>query len=130
MPSSRKRLHEVLEEEYVSMYGPLPPPDAGRQLTTDEQRLAYVYEKIHQRGNRTALCISGGGIRSATFGLGVIQGLASAGILKKFDYLSTVSGGGFIGSWLSSWIRRHPEGVAGVERDLQKTDAAIAAHQP
>src|SRR5687767_10152810 len=124
----RQLLHEVLEEEYVSMYGPLPAP--AEPLTTDEQRLAHVYDEIHKRGNRTALCVSGGGIRSATFALGVIQGLASAGILKKFDYLSTVSGGGFIGSWLSSWIRRHPEGVAGVERDLQRTDAAIAAHQP
>jgi hypothetical protein len=126
--SSRQLLHEVLEEEYVSMYGPLPKSE--KPLDTDEKRLAYVYEQIHQRGDRTALCVSGGGIRSATFALGVIQGLASAGILKRFDYLSTVSGGGFIGSWLSSWIRRHPEGVAGVERDLQRTDAGVAAHQP
>lgn len=54
--------------------------------------------------NRTALCLSGGGIRSATFGLGVLQGLARHGLLGQFDYLSTVSGGGYIGSWLSSWI--------------------------
>jgi hypothetical protein len=127
MPSSRQRLHEVLEEEYVSMYGPLPAPE--KPLETEEERLAHVYDEIHKRGNRTALCISGGGIRSATFALGVIQGLASAGILKRFDYLSTVSGGGFIGSWLSSWIRRHEKGVAGVESDLQRTDAGVAAHQ-
>ncbi len=54
----------------------------------------------------TALCISGGGIRSATFALGAIQGLARHGLLDKFDYLSTVSGGGFIGSWLTAWSRR------------------------
>ncbi|MEO6051979.1 MAG: patatin-like phospholipase family protein [Pyrinomonadaceae bacterium] len=53
-----------------------------------------------------ALCLSGGGIRSATFSLGVIQALAKFGMLDKFDYLSTVSGGGYIGSWLSAWIRR------------------------
>lgn len=52
------------------------------------------------------LAISGGGIRSATFGLGVVQSLASRGILEHLDYLSTVSGGGYIGSWLVSWIRR------------------------
>src|SRR5688500_11185845 len=114
------------------MYGPLPKSAEG---LTDEERLARVYDEIHKRAkdpekSRTALCVSGGGIRSATFALGVIQGLASAGVLKKFDYLSTVSGGGFIGSWLSSWVRRHEEGMAGVERDLRKTDAAIAAHQP
>jgi hypothetical protein len=53
-----------------------------------------------------ALCLSGGGIRSATFSLGVLQGLAQRGRLKDFHYLSTVSGGGYIGAWLSAWIRR------------------------
>jgi len=55
-----------------------------------------------------ALCLSGGGIRSATFSLGVLQGLAKKGWLTKFDFLSTVSGGGFIGSWLTVWLRQHP----------------------
>ena len=54
----------------------------------------------------TALCISGGGIRSATFALGAIQGLAERGLLTRFDYLSTVSGGGYIGSWLTAWVNR------------------------
>jgi hypothetical protein len=54
----------------------------------------------------SALCISGGGIRSATFALGVLQGLADQGILSEFDYLSTVSGGGYIGGWLTSWQQR------------------------
>jgi len=36
----------------------------------------------------------------------VIQGLARAGWLPYFHYLSTVSGGGYIGGWLSAWIRR------------------------
>ena len=53
-----------------------------------------------------ALTFSGGGIRSATFNLGVLQGLASANLVSKFDYLSTVSGGGYIGSWLTAWIKR------------------------
>ena len=55
---------------------------------------------------RSALCISGGGIRSATFALGALQGLADLGILQNFDYLSTVSGGGYIGSWLTAWKQR------------------------
>ena len=53
----------------------------------------------------TALCLSGGGIRSATFSLGVLQALAKLHWLEKFTYLSTVSGGGYIGSWLTSWVR-------------------------
>ncbi|MHC4482388.1 MAG: patatin-like phospholipase family protein [Planctomycetota bacterium] len=48
------------------------------------------------------LALSGGGIRSATFCLGVIQALQKHGLLKFIDYLSTVSGGGYIGSCLSS----------------------------
>src|SRR6201999_1250728 len=50
-----------------------------------------------------ALCLSGGGIRSATFALGVMQGLARFGLLNQFHYLSSVSGGGYIASWLSRW---------------------------
>jgi len=55
----------------------------------------------------TGLALSGGGIRSATFNLGVIQSLAGKNLLTKFDYLSTVSGGSYIGSWLSAQICRH-----------------------
>lgn len=46
------------------------------------------------------LSFSGGGIRSATFNLGVLQGLQELDLLRKIDFVSTVSGGGFIGSWL------------------------------
>lgn len=53
-----------------------------------------------------ALALSGGGIRSATFNLGLLQGLARHGFISKIDYLSTVSGGGYIGSWLATWIKR------------------------
>ncbi len=50
------------------------------------------------------LALSGGGIRSATFNLGLLQALAKRGILRYCDYLSTVSGGGYIGSCLSSLL--------------------------
>jgi hypothetical protein len=55
---------------------------------------------------RSALCLSGGGIRSASFALGVLQGLARYDLLRHFNYLSTVSGGGYIGSWLTAWNYR------------------------
>ncbi|MBI5850495.1 MAG: patatin-like phospholipase family protein [Planctomycetes bacterium] len=48
------------------------------------------------------LALSGGGIRSATFCLGVLQVLARQRILDQVDYLSTVSGGGYLGAFLSS----------------------------
>jgi hypothetical protein len=53
-----------------------------------------------------SLAFSGGGIRSATFNLGVLQAFAKAGLLSRFDYLSTVSGGGYVGSWFVAWIKR------------------------
>ena len=52
------------------------------------------------------LALSGGGIRSATFNLGVIQGLAKNNYLTQVDYLSSVSGGGYISAWLVAWIKR------------------------
>lgn len=72
----------------------------------------------------SALCFSGGGMRSASFCLGVLQGMSRFGLigetmsappkpedsrthmLGEFDYLSTVSGGGYIGSWLMAWTKR------------------------
>ena len=52
------------------------------------------------------LALSGGGIRSAAFNMGVLQTLARTGLLVRVDYLSTVSGGGYIGSCVS-WLRAH-----------------------
>jgi hypothetical protein len=73
----------------------------------NEKFTAELYKYIHDLPEkRTALCFSGGGIRSASFGLGLVQGLARYGMLERFDYLSTVSGGGYLGSWLSAWIHR------------------------
>ena len=65
------------------------------------------------------LAFSGGGIRSATFNLGVLQALEAGGILPKVDYLSSVSGGGYVASCYS-WLRARvdpvpPDGAFAVE---------------
>ena len=80
-------------------------------------RLDAIYKCIHEQ-KQAALCFSGGGIRSGTFALGLLQGLARHNLLNKFHFLSTVSGGGYIGSWLAAWIHRHPQGLSGVTTDL------------
>ena len=54
--------------------------------------------------NTVGLAFSGGGIRSATFCLGVAQSLHRYGIFNQVDYLSTVSGGGYLGTFLSSFL--------------------------
>ena len=51
------------------------------------------------------LALSGGGIRSASFGLGVLQTLAACGLSRSLDYVSTVSGGSYAGTALT-WLMR------------------------
>ena len=98
-------LHEVLEAEFAVLHGKLPPDYPSS--VDPSVRLKAIWAAVHELPDkRAAFCISGGGIRSATFGLGILQGLARCGLLDKFHYLSTVSGGGYIGSWLSAWIHR------------------------
>ncbi|MBC7892287.1 MAG: hypothetical protein H7Y12_08750 [Sphingobacteriaceae bacterium] len=87
-------------------------------IQSDETaRLRGVLDSM-RNDNQAALCLSGGGIRSATFALGVLQGLArldnqskagessETNALWNFDYLSTVSGGGYLGGWLSAWTHQ------------------------
>ncbi len=69
------------------------------------------------------LALSGGGIRSASVSLGFVQGLADLALLRRFDYLSTVSGGGYLGGWLSAWIHRTRD-ITEVESHLQTRRSA------
>jgi hypothetical protein len=94
----------------------------GRGPAAGDTGLAF-YRALNALGS-AALCLSGGGIRSAAFALGVIQAFAThprpdpsgtaptdradVSLLAQFHYLSTVSGGGYIGSWLSAWRMEKP----------------------
>ncbi|WP_272951186.1 patatin-like phospholipase family protein [Agrobacterium vitis] len=55
----------------------------------------------------TGLALSGGGIRSAAFSLGAMQALHAHDALDKFDYLSTVSGGGYLGAAVSAGMSKN-----------------------
>lgn len=59
------------------------------------------------------LALSGGGIRSATFCLGLVQVLVRKGLFPQFDFVSTVSGGGYFGSFLSCSLGTVPSPGAG-----------------
>jgi hypothetical protein len=61
-------------------------------------------------GRPWGLALSGGGIRAASFHLGVVQGLARGNILPWMDYISAVSGGSFIAAWLAKWFRAESYG--------------------
>ena len=79
-----------------------PDPLLSREEVFAEER-ALLLPGRPDTEHLAALCLSGGGIRSATFALGVIEALARFDLLREFHYLSTVSGGGYIGSWLTAW---------------------------
>ncbi len=83
-------------------------PAELEELRRRRAELGIDTSRLNQPGSvdqrLVGLALSGGGIRSATFSLGVVQALADANLLRSVDYLSTVSGGGFIGSCLSSLL--------------------------
>lgn len=87
---------------------------------------------ITARTDRCGLALSGGGIRSATLSLGFLQGLAHLNGLRQFDYLSTVSGGGYTGSFygslhVPSCKRKNPEMNLGVDAARTYKAAAVSA---
>ena len=115
----RQRRAEILHEELgrqgkaVEKSGDVPTPSEGADWDArlTEARLHALDEHL------TGISFSGGGIRSGTFAVGLLQGLSSLGLLRRFDYLSTVSGGGYAGGWLASWLKRDGD-VRNVERQL------------
>lgn len=104
---------EWVEKRRVELRKGKKLPPATNSNPLDDKNIASAYDAglpvLESEALKADLCglaISGGGIRSATFSLGVLQGLAATGLLPRFDYLSTVSGGGYIGSWFSAWVNR------------------------
>jgi hypothetical protein len=86
MPSDQRREWKDAEKDELAAMGVAGAPGGDNRLA--------------------GLAISGGGIRSATFALGVLESLKASGLLQTVHYLSTVSGGGYVGAWLSANCRR------------------------
>lgn len=80
------------------------------------------YHRLVKENGQSALCLSGGGIRSAAFGLGVVQALSRAGLFSQFHYLSTVSGGGYTGSLLQRWIHEQDKQADRVMMSLSRPE--------
>jgi hypothetical protein len=146
--AQQAELDEVRISRAARLHGGAPspdkggPPSAGVEADRCDQLDAVAAEKPpqHRYAPRlaldlglTGLAFSGGGIRSATFNLGVLQALADLRLLQYFDYLSTVSGGGYIGTWFASWVKRNPGGVNTVQELLSPTrcpDPSHPSHRP
>ncbi len=77
------------------------------RLRSEEEAYVRCRRKFYSVDHRewaSGLALSGGGIRSATFAMGVMVSLAKRNMLPQFDYLSTVSGGGYTGSFLTQLL--------------------------
>jgi len=72
------------------------------------------------------LALSGGGVRSATYALGLLRGLAQRGHLPRIDYLSTVSGGGYIGAMFGRLVLR-AGGIGAAQAELARHDSPTLA---
>src|ERR1700730_8049187 len=121
------KLSKVLEFEKQHVHR--KPKERAQPIDSIEGTVDVRAESGGAVSEATALCLSGGGIRSATVALGFLQACDSQALLKKFDYLFTVSGGGYIGGWLTALIHRvnaHDNPVVGIDEDL----GALNAKEP
>ena len=112
-PDTQDSNDETAADDLAAQNTAEPTADANID-GLDDERLRFVeartlneepFVSFHAT-DQTGIAFSGGGIRSATFNLGVLQGLHDLGLLHLFDYMSTVSGGGYIGSWWTAWRHR------------------------
>ena len=77
-----------------------------QQLLKRRQKLFGDGETAEQLENtKFGIALSGGGIRSATINLGFLKTLSKFGIIKRSDFLSTVSGGGYTGAYIQATLK-------------------------
>jgi hypothetical protein len=91
------------------------PLRAAERAAVDERRRRAG---VDSDGSLVGVALSGGGIRSATFCLGLFQALARQKLIRRIDFLSTVSGGGYFGSFLGTAFSRDDGSVAQIETEL------------
>jgi len=108
MPERCSRTFEEVLKEELDVVGDDIPSEGSTAAEPQADGTPPAEDQIARAHKKqlVGLAFSGGGIRSATFNLGVLQALAQMRLLGRFDYLSTVSGGGYIGAWLMAWIKR------------------------
>ncbi|HZM88938.1 MAG TPA: hypothetical protein VFF31_20600, partial [Blastocatellia bacterium] len=99
-----------------------------RKLAGFDQQATREGEDKALRRTLVGLALSGGGIRSATFCLGLLQKMHEMGLLRAFDYLSTVSGGGYLGSWWSAWLARPQFGGADLREPEEFVETLLASN--
>jgi hypothetical protein len=104
-----------------------------RDFVLERRKLLFGEEGLGDVTDAVGLAFSGGGIRSATLCLGVVQALAAKRLLGDVDYLSTVSGGGYLGTFLSSFFNGFPpekpnETLSGNLAAVEEVEPAAIRH--
>jgi hypothetical protein len=138
MSTEQQSRQDATSEDYAKQI--------ARELERIGQRRRVADARPQGQENSWALSLSGGGIRSATFCLGVLQALSRApappgsspqappsakpagppsesSLLGQIDYLSTVSGGGYIGTFFASLF---VPGRADPKKTSDEDTAAVA----
>lgn len=104
--------HDLTIQDQVKAFAEFPGALSWSDIQKKEQEYIQARRALRAPGtppneavkNAAGLALSGGGIKSATFCLGVVQELVKRGLFQQMDYLSTVSGGGYLGSFISSYL--------------------------
>jgi hypothetical protein len=99
-----KKFHDVFKQEVKEISKRRKKQKRQKIILEDEDKKddGTPIKRPTPASNVIGLSLSGGGIRSAAFCLGALQALDVPGIIQKIDYLSTVSGGGYIGTSMTA----------------------------
>ncbi|HWA28824.1 MAG TPA: hypothetical protein VG734_24445 [Lacunisphaera sp.] len=103
---------------------PEPAPQQAGRKSTREPWIQFTTRDLF------GVAFSGGGIRSATFNLGLLQAMARLRVLDHVHYLSTVSGGGYVGSFWTTWLHRNAARKPDLRFPAVETPGAAAARDP
>jgi len=125
-----KRFHEIFDLEVAAI---------SRRRTEHRRPEISLEEEDQQRdgtpvmrptasSNVVGLALSGGGIRSSAFCLGALQALDVWGLISRIDYLSTVSGGGYIGTSMTAAMSKGTGGAFPFASELRTGEVAGVEH--
>ena len=130
LPSNPKLQQQLAAKSYFTPSKWLVEKEMQvRGVWTGDPASEDIYKTVAENW-LTGVCFSGGGIRSATFNLGVMQGLAQLGLLPNIDYLSSVSGGGYIHEFLAGWILQKGSRAKVIEELIPQAEPGCPPRAP
>lgn len=89
------------------------------QDRVSEEKFLNVERANYKNSNARphyCLALSGGGIRAAAYGIGILKGLHESGKLGDYEIISAVSGGSYAATWL--YAQQDVSGASGLEKVL------------